>query len=99
MATCWSWPAVPDAGPAGSPGGAACFIDESDAARIFEPDIPDPAVPVAWRRLGDTRHRIVKIFYSPRELADRLAGAGWSARVHRVGGRFYAGSARPRYPG
>jgi SAM-dependent methyltransferase len=75
------------------PGGAACFVDESDTARVFEPNIPDPAAPVAIRRVGDEEHRIVKIFYSPSELTDLLTGEGWSADIRRVGDRFFTGAA------
>lgn len=76
------------------PGGAACFIDESDTARVFEPSMPDPAQPVALRRLGGEEHRVVKVFYAPGELIERLAAAGWSAEVRRLGERFIVGSAR-----
>jgi demethylmenaquinone methyltransferase/2-methoxy-6-polyprenyl-1,4-benzoquinol methylase len=76
------------------PGGAACFIDESDTGRVFEPSMPDPAAPVALRRLGDEEHRVVKVFYAPGELTERLAAAGWSAEVRRLGERFIVGSAR-----
>lgn len=77
------------------PGGSACFVDESDTARDLEPNIPDPAAPVAIRRLGDEEHRIVKIFYAPGELTDLLAGEGWSADIRRIGDRFFAGAATP----
>jgi demethylmenaquinone methyltransferase/2-methoxy-6-polyprenyl-1,4-benzoquinol methylase len=37
---------------------------------------------VQRRRLNDgSEHRVVKIFYEPAELAERLAGAGWRVRV------------------
>jgi SAM-dependent methyltransferase len=39
--------------------------------------------------------RIVKVFYSPHELIDRLTGEGWSAAVHRIRERFLAGTAQP----
>jgi len=77
------------------PGGHACFLDESDTAGHLEQDIPDPAVPVARRRLGDEEHRIIKVFRSPRELVVLLAAEGWTADVHRRGDRFLTGSARP----
>jgi SAM-dependent methyltransferase len=76
------------------PGGSACFVDESDTARVFEPNIPDPAAPVAIRQAGGEEHRIVKVFYAPGQLADLLAGEGWSADIRRVGDRFFAGCAR-----
>jgi SAM-dependent methyltransferase len=81
------------------PGGAACFVDESDTARVFEPSMPDPAVPVALRRLGGEEHRVVKVFYAPGELTERLVAAGWSAEVRRLGARFIVGSARVAGPG
>jgi demethylmenaquinone methyltransferase/2-methoxy-6-polyprenyl-1,4-benzoquinol methylase len=80
------------------PGGAACFIDESDTGRFYEPSMPDPALPVALRRLGDEEHRVVKVFYAPEELTGRLAAEGWSAEIRRLGERFLVGSARVAGP-
>ena len=68
-------------------------------ARVYEPAIPDPAVPVALRRVGDEEHRIVKIFYSPAELTGLLAGEGWSADIRRTDDRFFTGTARYLTPG
>ena len=59
---------------------------------LFEQTIPDAPVPMARRWLGNEEHRIVKVFYTPQELTDRLANRGWSAEVHRIGDRFLAGS-------
>jgi demethylmenaquinone methyltransferase/2-methoxy-6-polyprenyl-1,4-benzoquinol methylase len=73
------------------PGGAACFVDESDTGRVFEPAL---AGSVAVRQVGEESHRIVKVYYGPEELADRLTAEGWSAQVRRVGQRFLAGSAK-----
>jgi demethylmenaquinone methyltransferase/2-methoxy-6-polyprenyl-1,4-benzoquinol methylase len=73
------------------PGGAACFVDESDTGRVFEPSLAEA---VARRWSGDEEYRVVKVYYAPSELAGRLAGEGWSARVDRVGERFLVGSAR-----
>ncbi|SRR6266545_3594997 len=77
------------------PGGRACFLDESDTAEGLEQTISDAPVPTVRRWLGDEEHHIVKVFYSPQELTDRLRGEGWSAEVHRIGDRFLAGSAQP----
>jgi GNAT superfamily N-acetyltransferase/SAM-dependent methyltransferase len=48
------------------------------------------------RRLGDRLYTIVKLFYTPEELAAKLDALGWDADVRGIGERFYAGTARPR---
>lgn len=62
---------------------------------------PDPYVTggsddVQIRKLDDgSQHRVVKVFYEPRELADLLEAHGWHAEIS--GNRsFIYGSARPR---
>jgi hypothetical protein len=37
---------------------------------------------------------VVKVYYSPAELADRLAELGWSASIHETGTPLLVGTAR-----
>jgi ribosomal protein S18 acetylase RimI-like enzyme/SAM-dependent methyltransferase len=48
------------------------------------------------RRLGGRHYTIVKLFYTPEEIAAMLHALGWDADIHGTGERFYAGTARPR---
>lgn len=49
------------------------------------------------RRLNDgSSFRIVKLFHQPETLAERLAGLGWQAAMHRTPHYFIYGSARRR---
>jgi demethylmenaquinone methyltransferase/2-methoxy-6-polyprenyl-1,4-benzoquinol methylase len=79
--------------------GRALFIDERPAgAEAFnEVFIDDAPVPTVERTLRDgSRHGVVKVFYEPEELTDRLAREGWDAKVWPVEDVFFAGSAQPR---
>jgi trans-aconitate methyltransferase len=81
------------------PGGRACFIDSSSRERADERVFEDRATPGAWRRLRDgSDHRIVKVFYSPADLAARLAELGWSADVRETDDPLLVGSACPPSP-
>jgi SAM-dependent methyltransferase len=65
-----------------APGGRVCFVDDSDRERAGERFVPDQATPTVWRRLGDdSQHRVVKVYYTPAELAARVAELGWSAEI------------------
>jgi demethylmenaquinone methyltransferase/2-methoxy-6-polyprenyl-1,4-benzoquinol methylase len=84
-------------GTALAPGGRACFLDSSNREREEERILPDQATPTVWRRLRDgSDHRVVKVFYSPAELAARLAELDWSASVRETGVPLLVGTARPR---
>jgi SAM-dependent methyltransferase len=86
-------------GAALAPGGQACFVDTSHREREHEQVLPGQSTPIVRRRLRDgSQHRVVKVFYSPAELAVRLAELGWSARIREVGVRVLAGTARPAQP-
>jgi demethylmenaquinone methyltransferase/2-methoxy-6-polyprenyl-1,4-benzoquinol methylase len=86
------------------PGGRAVFIDNRHDPKL---DVPDPYVTrygtvvggdgdVQVRRLGDgTEHRVVKVFYEPAELQDRLAELGWRADVRATESSFIYGTASP----
>jgi SAM-dependent methyltransferase len=84
-------------GAALAPGGRACFLDSSNRERECERVVPDEATPTVWRRLRDgSEHRVVKVFYSPAELAARLAELGWSASVREASVPLLVGTAHPR---
>jgi SAM-dependent methyltransferase len=83
-----------------APGGRVCFIDDSDQARAGERFVSDQATPTVWRRLSDgSEHRVVKVYYSPGELAARLAQLGWSAAIRETSVPLLVGSAIPTVAG
>jgi SAM-dependent methyltransferase len=76
------------------PGGRACFLDESDRARDSERMLGGQPAPSVRRRLRDGRQYLaVKVFYSPAELAARLAELGWTATIREVAVPILAGTA------
>ena len=76
-------------------GGRVCFVDDSDRERAGERVAPDQATPAVWRRLGDgSEHRVVKVYYSPAELAARLAELGWSASIQETSTPLLVGTAQ-----
>jgi demethylmenaquinone methyltransferase/2-methoxy-6-polyprenyl-1,4-benzoquinol methylase len=78
-----------------APGGRVCFVDDSSRERAGERFVSGRATPAVWRRLRDgSQHRVVKVYYSPAELAGRLAELGWSAEVHETGIPLLVGTAR-----
>jgi len=83
-------------GAALAPQGRVCFLDSSNRERERERVLPGQPAPTVWRRLGDgSQHRVVKVFYSPAELAARLAELGWSANIHEASVDLLVGTARP----
>jgi SAM-dependent methyltransferase len=78
-------------------GGRVCFLDDSSRERAGERFVPDQATPAVWRRLRDgSEHRVVKVYYSPGELAARLAELGWSAEIREASTPLLVGTARPK---
>jgi SAM-dependent methyltransferase len=78
-------------------GGRAFLIDNRrDPSRAAQdPYIVDEADDVQRRQLNDgSEHRVVKVFYEPDELAERLAQLGWVADLAGTS-RFIYGSAAP----
>jgi demethylmenaquinone methyltransferase/2-methoxy-6-polyprenyl-1,4-benzoquinol methylase len=79
-------------------GGRAFFIDslynpESTAADHL---LRGPEAETVRRRLNDGREfEIVKVFYDPDRLTERLADLGWSAKIHTTGDHFFYGTAVP----
>jgi SAM-dependent methyltransferase len=77
-----------------APGGRVCFVDDSDQERAGERVVPGQATPAVWRRLRDgSEHRVVKVFYSPGELAARLGELGWSASMRETSTPLLVGTA------
>jgi SAM-dependent methyltransferase len=80
------------------PGGLLWLVDDAnpwstpsaDAASLAETNH-------AHRRLvGENEYTIVKLFYPPEVLADRLDSIGWHADLRSTGEHFLVGTARPR---
>ena len=84
-------------GTAVAPDGRVCFLDDSSQARASERELANQATPTVWRPLRDGgEHRVVKVYYSPGELATRLAELGWSAEVRETSTPLLVGTARLR---
>jgi demethylmenaquinone methyltransferase/2-methoxy-6-polyprenyl-1,4-benzoquinol methylase len=67
-----------------APAGRVFFIDSlrSDKASATDHALPEPDDPTMLRRLADGReYRIVKRFYEPASLQERLARLGWAIDV------------------
>ena len=90
FATFWSM-----VGAALAPGGRVCFIDSSSRERASEQVLADQSTPTVWRRLRDgSQHRVVKVYYTPGELAARLAELGWSTEIRETSTPLLVGTAR-----
>jgi SAM-dependent methyltransferase len=75
--------------------GRVCFLDDSSRARASERVLADQATPAVWRPLRDgSEHRVVKVYYSPGELAARLAELGWAAEIRETSIPLLGGTAR-----
>ncbi|MEU0390134.1 class I SAM-dependent methyltransferase [Streptomyces chartreusis] len=87
------WTAV---GRAVRPQGVVEFVDVTHHERRLEQkDESEPDVAVR-RSLQDGRSfRIVKVFRSPAELAQRLAGLGWACQIDEVHPGFLYATCRP----
>jgi demethylmenaquinone methyltransferase/2-methoxy-6-polyprenyl-1,4-benzoquinol methylase len=67
-----------------APGGRVFFVDNHlDPTRSgSDPHIVEESPGVQRRRLNDgSEHRVVKVFYEPKELRRLLLGEGWEAEV------------------
>ncbi len=82
-----------------APGGLVFLIDGRRDPRVTRPDpyVIEAGPGIQRRRLSDgSEHLVVKVFYEPKELEDRLSQLGWDAELGRTQGAFVYGSARPR---
>ena len=80
------------------PGGAAYLIDSAFDRTSTAKDhvLPGQGDAVVTRRLNDGREfRIVKLFYEPGDLSERLRRIGWNAALDRTANYFIYGSAEP----
>ena len=72
--------------------GRVAFVDEDDRASGHDDLRIVDGTPVATRTLSDGRsYDIVKVFWEPRELAERLRGIGWDITVEPVGETYLVG--------
>ena len=78
------------------PGGRASFIDEDDRGAVHDDLRIVDGVPVAKRTLADGRtFDIVKIFWDPQALTDKIRALGWSVDIRRRGSTTMVGTATP----
>lgn len=76
--------------------GRVFFIDSlrNALASAADHQLPEPENPIMLRRLADGReYHIVKRFYEPRALQQRLAEIGWSAQIQTTREFFVHGHA------
>ncbi|MFZ1155076.1 MAG: class I SAM-dependent methyltransferase [Solirubrobacteraceae bacterium] len=76
------------------PGGRVFFIDSSrnDLASAVDHKLSEPDDPTMLRRLADgSEYRIVKRFYEPEHLQQRLTDLGWKMEVHSTSAFFIYG--------
>lgn len=80
-----------------APNGRVGFIDEDDRAAGHDDPHSSRGVPATWRTLTDGRQfEIVKVFWQPAELEERLRSCGWDMDARRVGETFMYGVGRRR---
>jgi demethylmenaquinone methyltransferase/2-methoxy-6-polyprenyl-1,4-benzoquinol methylase len=78
--------------------GRAFFVDSlrHELASAVDHTLPEPDDPIMLRRLADGReYRIVKRFYEPSALRQRLAELGWDAQIQTTDRFFVYGQATP----
>jgi SAM-dependent methyltransferase len=74
-------------------GGRVAFIDEDDRGTINDEIRLVGNVPVAARALRDGRRfDVVKLYWDPAELQERIRSLGWQMTVRRAGDTFLYGS-------
>ena len=78
-----------------APGGRVAFVDEDARAASQDEGYATDGVPAARRRLSDGRQfEIVKVFWWPDALENRLRALGWDVSVWAVGETFLYGADR-----
>jgi demethylmenaquinone methyltransferase/2-methoxy-6-polyprenyl-1,4-benzoquinol methylase len=79
------------------PGGRVAFVDEDDRASTHDDSRLVEGIPVARRTLSDGRQfDIVKMFWDPADLENRLLELNWDVNIRRVGESFMYGAGQPR---
>jgi len=72
------------------------FIDEDDRASWMDADRPSEHSEIARRTLSNGRRfEIIKVFWSPEDLKQRLRSMGWDVQITRVAERFMVGLGHP----
>jgi demethylmenaquinone methyltransferase/2-methoxy-6-polyprenyl-1,4-benzoquinol methylase len=82
-----------------NPAGKVFFIDSlrAEDSTATNHVLPDASDPVTQRKLDDGRQfRIIKIFYAPAGLQNRLELAGWTGYVRKTGAYFIYGCVQRR---
>jgi SAM-dependent methyltransferase len=85
-----------------APGGRVFFVDSryDRTSTALNHHLPEPEATVVRRRLNDGREfRIVKVFYEPAELTDRLDGLGWQFEIRQTEHYFLYGRGAQREAG
>ena len=73
--------------------GRVGFIDEDERAAGFERERPSTDPSVARRTLSDGRSfDIIKVFWPPQDLEQRLRSLRWDVHIERIAERFMVGS-------
>jgi hypothetical protein len=76
--------------------GRVGFIDEDDRAAWMDPDRPSQHSEIARRTLADGRRfDIIKVFWSPEDLEQRLRSMSWDVQITRIAERFMVGAGHP----
>jgi SAM-dependent methyltransferase len=81
-----------------APGGRAYLIDSAHdpTSHAVDHATPDPHAGIVTRKLEDGREfRIVKVFWEPAKLAERLRGCGYDAHIAATPRYFIYGEALP----
>jgi demethylmenaquinone methyltransferase/2-methoxy-6-polyprenyl-1,4-benzoquinol methylase len=79
-----------------APNGRVFFIDEDDRGAMNDEVRVVDGISIARRTLGDGRSfDIVKSFWNPRKLEERLRSNGWDIEVRAFGEAFLVGSGQP----
>ena len=77
------------------PGGRVAFVDEDDRARGNDELRLVGGVPAARRTLSDGRQLdVVKVFWDPSELEERLRKLNWDIKIRRLNQPFMYGVGR-----
>jgi demethylmenaquinone methyltransferase/2-methoxy-6-polyprenyl-1,4-benzoquinol methylase len=82
-----------------APGGRVAFVDEDERAAGYDDVRLIDGAPAARRSLSDGRQfDIVKVFWRPDELEQRLHSIDWDIDVRRTGATFLLGAGHPGRP-
>ena len=79
-----------------APGGRIFFVDAlyEDTSTANDHQLEGPDAHAVTRRLNDGQeYRIVKVFYRPEDLAQKLSAWGWQVKIERTPTYFYYGVA------